>query len=96
MTFPDVARGREHHYSIDMNKVLRDQVMQLPPDERRELIEDLWDSIHPPGSARPGEPFVLTEEQKAELDRRLADYERDPSRAIPWEVVRERLRAKYG
>ena len=79
-----------------MNKMLRDQVMQLPPDERLELIDELWDSIHPPGSARPGEPFELTDEQKAEIDRRIAEHERDPSRAIPWDVVRDGLRAKYG
>jgi putative addiction module component (TIGR02574 family) len=74
-----------------MNKALRDQVMQLPPEERLELIEDLWDSIHPPGSARPGEPVMLTDEQKAELDRRLEEHKRHPERAEPWEVVRARL-----
>ncbi|TMJ04977.1 MAG: addiction module protein [Alphaproteobacteria bacterium] len=36
------------------------------------------------------------DEQKAELDRRIAEHERDPGSAIPWEVVRERLRANYG
>jgi putative addiction module component (TIGR02574 family) len=30
----------------------------------------------------------LTGEQKAELDRRLADHERNPESAIPWEQVR--------
>ena len=74
-----------------MNKVLRDQVMQLPPEERLELMEELWESMHPPGSALPGEPFVLTDEQKAELDRRLDEHTRHPERAEPWEVVRARL-----
>lgn len=74
-----------------MNKVLRDQVMQLPPEERLELMDELWESIHPPGSVRPGEPFVLTQEQKAELDRRLAEHAADPSTAIPYEDVRDWL-----
>lgn len=78
-----------------MNKALRDQVMQLPAEERLELIEDLWDSLHPPGSLRPGEPFVLTGEQKAELDRRLEEHKRHPERAEPWEVVRARLWARF-
>ena len=79
-----------------MNKALRDQVMQLPAEERLELIDDLWDSLHPPGSLRPGEPFVLTSEQKAELDRRLEEHERHPERrAEPWEVVRARLWARF-
>jgi len=74
-----------------MNKLLRDQVMQLPPEERLELMDALWESIHPPGSLRPGEPFVLTQELKAELDRRLAEHEADPSTAVPYEDVRDRL-----
>lgn len=77
-----------------MNKALRDQVMQLPPDERLELIDDLWESLHPPGSSRPGEPFVLTDEQKAELDRRLEKHRQHPERAEPWDVVRARLWAR--
>jgi putative addiction module component (TIGR02574 family) len=78
-----------------MNKALRDQVMQLPAEERLELIDELWDSVHPPGSLRPGEPFVLTDEQKAELDRRLEEHERHRERAEPWEVVRARLWARF-
>ena len=80
-----------------MNKAdLLNELMQLTPTERLDIADQLWDSIHPPGSLRPGEELVLTDEQKAELDRRIAEHERDPGSAIPWEVVRERLRAKYG
>jgi len=79
-----------------MNKAtLLKRLMQLTPTERLDIAEQLWDSVHPPGSIRPGEEFVLTDEQKAELDRRIAEHERDASSAIPWEVVRARLRAKY-
>ena len=74
-----------------MNKAtLLKRLMQLTPTERLDIAEQLWDSVHPPGSIRPGEEFVLTDEQKAELDRRIAEHERDPSSAIPWEVVRAR------
>jgi putative addiction module component (TIGR02574 family) len=80
-----------------MNKAdLLNELMQLTPTERLDIADQLWDSIHPPGSLRPGEEFVLTDEQKAELDRRIAEHERDSGSAIPWEMVRERLRAKYG
>jgi putative addiction module component (TIGR02574 family) len=41
--------------------------------ERIELAEDLWDSIPSEGA-----DLTLTEAQKAELDRRLEDLERDP------------------
>jgi putative addiction module component (TIGR02574 family) len=74
-----------------MNKALRDQVLQMSAEDRLELIDEIWESLHPPGSIRPDEPFVLSEAQKAELDRRIAEYERDPSRAIPLEEFLARL-----
>jgi putative addiction module component (TIGR02574 family) len=74
-----------------MNKALRDQAMELPPEERLELGYDLIESV-----PEAGADFELTDEQRAEIERRMAEHERDPGSAIPWEVVRERLRAKYG
>jgi putative addiction module component (TIGR02574 family) len=72
-----------------MNKALLDKLMQLPANERAEIALELWDSVDendlPP----------LTPEQMDEIDRRIAEHERDPSRAIPWEVVRDRLRARF-
>jgi len=74
-----------------MNKALRDQAMELPPEERLELGYDLIESV-----PEAGADFELTDEQRAEIERRMAEHERDPGSPIPWEVVRERLRAKYG
>jgi putative addiction module component (TIGR02574 family) len=54
--------------------------------ERIELAEDLWDSIPSEGA-----DLTLTEAQKAELDRRLEDLERDPDAGESWEVIRARL-----
>ena len=54
--------------------------------ERIQLAEDLWDSIPKDAADVP-----LTEAQKAELDRRLDDLERDPDAGELWEVVRARL-----
>ena len=34
--------------------------------------------------------------QIAEIERRLADYERDPSSGVRWEEALARLRARYG
>jgi putative addiction module component (TIGR02574 family) len=74
-----------------MNKALRDQVMQLPPEERLELAHDLLDSV-----PDAGDDFELTDEQKAEIDRRMAEHERDPGRAIPLEEFLARLRSRSG
>jgi len=65
--------------------------MRLSPDERRELIDEIWDTL-----PLEADDFELTEEQKAELDRRLEEHERDPSSAIPWEEVIASLRSKLG
>jgi putative addiction module component (TIGR02574 family) len=59
---------------------------KLSVAERIQLAEDLWDSIPLEAADIP-----LTEAQKAELDRRLEDLERDPDAGEPWEVVRARL-----
>jgi putative addiction module component (TIGR02574 family) len=72
-----------------MNKVLRDQVLRLPPEERLELIGELWDSLDP-------SDVPLTPEQIEELDRRFAAYELDPSRGIPLEEFLARLEARSG
>ncbi len=73
-----------------MNKILRDQIMRLPTEEKIDLVMDLWNSIS------PDEFPPLTEEQQAELDRRLAEYEANPEQALPWEEVYARLQARYG
>lgn len=48
---------------------------QLPVEERIKLVEDLWDSI-----AADQHALQLTDEQKAELDRRLDAYDVDKNR----------------
>jgi putative addiction module component (TIGR02574 family) len=73
-----------------MNKPLLQELLKLSPAERLELAHELWDSI-PTADLPP-----LTEEQKQEIDRRIAEHERDPSRASSWDEVRARLRARFG
>jgi putative addiction module component (TIGR02574 family) len=66
-----------------MNARLFDQVQELPLEEQLELVEALWDSIVERDAVPP-----LTEAQMAELDRRLADDEANPSEAVSWDQVR--------
>jgi putative addiction module component (TIGR02574 family) len=42
------------------------------------------------------DPEPLDPAQRSELARRIAEHEKDPSTAIPWEVALAQLRAKYG
>ncbi len=61
----------------------------LPVEERLKLVEDLWDSIAADQHALP-----LTNEQKAELDRRLDAYEVDKNRGRPAADVVADIRRK--
>jgi putative addiction module component (TIGR02574 family) len=77
-----------------MNKPLLDELLRLDAAERLDIAVKLWDSVHPPGSALPGEPAELTDEQMQEIRRRVAEHERNPHSAMPWEEVRARLWAR--
>jgi putative addiction module component (TIGR02574 family) len=56
----------------------------LTPDEKFELIDDLWGSLKP-------EDFALTGEQQAELDRRLDRVGRDGPIGTSWDDVRAKM-----
>ncbi len=62
------------------------QILELPIAERIRLVELIWDSI-----AAVPEAVPISDELKAELDRRLAEFEADPEAESLWEDVRERI-----
>lgn len=64
-------------------------IAALTPEERLSLLEQLWDSL----AATP-EAIPLTEAQRAELDRRLDDLEREGPVGIPWDEVLSRIRSR--
>lgn len=68
---------------------LKAEHLKLTAEERIELAMDLWDSI------APEDMPPLTLEEIAELERRLAEHQRDPGSAVPWEEVRARLWSRY-
>jgi putative addiction module component (TIGR02574 family) len=70
-----------------MKQGLIAEILALPVAERVRLVEAVWDSI----SADPvGLP--LTQWQKEELDRRLAEFEADPDSGSSLEEVFARIR----
>jgi len=71
-----------------MNKPQLQELLKLSPAERLELVHELWDSL------APDDLPPLTQAQRDELDRRLAEHERDPSTAIPYEEVMRSLRSR--
>lgn len=62
------------------------EILKLSVSERIQLVEDIWDSIAAEPDAVP-----LTDEQRAELDRRLTDSETNPGVGTPWNEVKTRL-----
>ena len=77
-----------------MNKAILDELMQLSPAERLDIAEKLWESVDPSDPNIVDDIAPLSEEQMQEVRRRIAEHERDPSSAIPWEEVRARLWAR--
>ena len=63
----------------------------LSVEDRLSLAEILRDSV-----AADLQNQDTTPAQAAELARRVALDEADPSRGIPWEVVRAEARARWG
>jgi putative addiction module component (TIGR02574 family) len=68
------------------------ELFKLSAAERIQLAEDLWDSV----AADPENLPPLTDNQRSELDRRLAQHERDPSTATTWDDTRARLWSRIG
>jgi putative addiction module component (TIGR02574 family) len=54
--------------------------------ERLQLIEDIWDRIASEAANVP-----VTREQREELDKRLLDFERDPTSGEKWDDVKSRI-----
>jgi putative addiction module component (TIGR02574 family) len=61
---------------------------ELTPAERLQLAQDLWDSVDDAASI---DVLPITEEQRAELDRRLADLEANPKDGVPWEQAKREI-----
>ena len=64
------------------------QLLKLPAADRADLAIALWESLS--DSEREG-AFELTDEQRAELNRRWTEHLANPGSAVPWSEVRRKL-----
>lgn len=62
------------------------QLLALPPSERLQLVEAIWDSL-----VEVPESVPIEDDLREELDRRLAAYYADPSTARPWADIKAEL-----
>jgi putative addiction module component (TIGR02574 family) len=58
---------------------------RMNADERLSLLEEIWDSLSEEKGA-----LSLTDAERAELDKRLEDFKRNPDDVVPWDVVKEK------
>ena len=72
-----------------MTNALREELFKLSAAERLELVEELWESI-----ADEDEALALSDEQREDLERRLAEADADSAGGAKWEEVRERIRQR--
>jgi putative addiction module component (TIGR02574 family) len=68
-----------------MGKLALD-VEKLTHEEQLDLLEKVWDQLSSTQDAVP-----LTASQRAELDMRLDDLEREGPVGIPWDEVARRI-----
>ena len=64
------------------------QLLKLPAADRADLAMALWESLT--DDERQGE-LMLTDEQRAELDRRWSEHLEHPGSAVSWAEVRRKL-----
>jgi putative addiction module component (TIGR02574 family) len=62
------------------------ELRRLSPSEKLALVAELWDDL----SAHP-ENVPVSPEHLAELDRRMAEYRRNPSNVTSWETIKARV-----
>lgn len=67
------------------SSALLSQILQLPREQRLQLVEDIWDSL---AQAEAGVP--VPEWHRSELDRRLADP--NEQETLSWDEVQQRLK----
>ncbi len=64
-------------------------ILDLSISERIQLAQDIWDSV-----AEVPESLVLADDEKAEIDRRLNAYHKNPQAGSPWAVIRDRIKSR--
>lgn len=71
-----------------MVKLDMDAIRKLTIPERLALVEEIWASIVQDPQAVP-----VSEAQLEEARHRLSAHDADPSTAIPWDELEEKLRS---
>ncbi|MBD3674594.1 MAG: addiction module protein [Planctomycetaceae bacterium] len=68
------------------DQTLPPEIRNLSLNERIDLVEQIWESV-----ADEENHFELTDAQKQELERRIADHHQNPQSGRSWEEVKQEL-----
>lgn len=71
-----------------MNQISVADILELPVQERIQLVEVIWESI----AAFP-QAIEVSPELKTELQERLADFERNPEAGYSWGQVKAHVKS---
>jgi putative addiction module component (TIGR02574 family) len=69
-----------------MNTISIPDILRLPVQERIRLVELIWDSV----AAAP-EALDISPAIKAELEKRLLEFEVNPEAGYSWDQVKSRI-----
>lgn len=75
--------------AIEEGVPLKAVLLKLSAANRADLAMALWESL---SDQQRDAATDLSDEDKAELDRRWAEHLKNPETAIPWSEVRRKLR----
>lgn len=70
-----------------MNNISIADILELPVQERIRLVELIWDSV-----AAVPEAVVISPALRAELEKRLLEFEANPEAGYSWDQVKSRLK----
>lgn len=67
------------------------EIDSWPVEDRLRLMERIWD-----GLVEEGHAPAVTDELKAELDRRCDELDGNPGAVVSWDVVEARALKRFG
>lgn len=84
-----MLRCLDGDFSMTVEQAIND-ISAMPPSDQLRVVQAIWDRLP------DGVGTELSDMQRAELDRRWAEYKANPSTALSEEEFRERIRAARG
>ena len=69
-----------------MKPISASNIIEIPIDQRIQLVEDIWDSI-----AEIPQSVKVPDWHKKELEKRLEEFHANPDGTSPWAEIKERI-----